>query len=72
MAAIVVLKALDQRGEDILDEMESVTDTGSERLDHGKRRYSLLASYAHRDAFDAILNEIAPGWTDHVANLTPR
>ena len=67
MLAAVVLTAHDTRGEQILDDLEASTLLGGERLDHGRRKYTLLQAYSDADAFDRMLDQVAPGWRDHVS-----
>jgi hypothetical protein len=62
----VILTAHDPRGEQILDALEGVTGQGGQRLDHGRRKYTLLQAYSDPDAFDRMLDQVAPGWRAHV------
>jgi hypothetical protein len=65
--AVVILTAHDARGEEILDDLEAITRQGGERLDHGRRKYTLLQAYSDADAFDRMLDQVAPGWRNHVS-----
>jgi hypothetical protein len=65
--AAVVLTAHDTRGEQILDDLEAVTRQGGQRLDHGRRKYTKLQAYADLDAFERMLDQVGPGWRNHVS-----
>jgi hypothetical protein len=64
--AVIVLAAHDSQGERILDDFEAITRQGGERLDHGRRKYRLQA-HSDADAFDRMLDQVAPGWRNHVS-----
>jgi hypothetical protein len=66
----VTLTAHDTRGEEILDDLEAITRQGGERLDHGRRKYTLLQADSDADLFDRMLDQVAPGWRDHVSHHT--
>jgi hypothetical protein len=63
----VVLTAHDTRGEQILDDLEAITHQNGERLDHGRRKYTQLQAYSDTDAFERTLDQICPGWRNHVS-----
>jgi hypothetical protein len=67
MGAVIVLAAHDDEGERILDDLEQTTGEQGERLDAGERRYALLSPAAGVDAFDKMLDEIAPDWRGHIS-----
>ena len=71
MAAAITLAPLDDRGREILDELQRQLDVAWEDLHDGARKYTLLQSQATVNAFDAPLDRIAPDWREHVANVTP-
>jgi hypothetical protein len=60
-------RALDDRGEEILDELERRTDRASERFEHGQREYHL--DNAGPDGFDTVLNKHWPDRPEHVAKV---
>lgn len=69
MAAVVRFLALDERGEEILDEMEKRTGQTPEHFGEREREYSLLAAGVGPDGFDAMLDAIDPGWRGHLTRL---
>ena len=59
MAAEIALRANDDRGREIVDELEKQTEMKpTEVMDDGTRRYYLIATYADVDAFDPMLDKI--------------
>ena len=56
----IVLMAHDNRGEQILDELEDLLGHGSERRDNGERSYFLTAKGGSPDTVLEKLGEIAP------------
>ena len=72
MAAEISLSANDDRGREILDELEKRTEMRPMEVRDKTRRYYLNAADAHVGAFDSMLDKIDPNWRDHVNNWTPR
>jgi hypothetical protein len=69
VTAILHYRALDERGEQILDELEERLDTRSKRLEAGERSYYVVAAGAVD--LDPNLAAIDAGWRQHVVRLTP-
>ena len=63
----IVLMAHDDRGEQILDELEERLSHGSERRDNGERSYFLTAKGGSPDTVIEKLAEIAPDWGEHIS-----
>ena len=64
------MRANDDRGREIVDELEKQTEMKpTEVMDDGTRRYYLIATYADVDAFDPMLDKIDSDWRDHLTNL---
>jgi len=70
MSAVVHYRATDDRGEQILDELEERLGTRSERLEAGERSFWVVAAGAVD--LDPNLEAIHPTWEDHVQRLTER
>jgi hypothetical protein len=69
MAVVIALCPETERGRQILDELEKRAHMHPmKQLEDGTRRYYLSAEDADVDAFDPKLNEIDPGWRNHVTN----
>jgi hypothetical protein len=67
MAAVIALRPKDDRGVEIIVELEARTEMNPmEAIDDGTRRYYLSAEDARLDAFDPMLDEIDADWSDHV------
>ena len=70
MAAEIALRANDDRGREIVDELEKQTEVKpTEVMGDGTRRYYLSAMAAGVDALDPMLDKIASDWRDHLTNL---
>ena len=69
MAAEIALHANDDRGGEILDELEKQTELKPEILPDGSHRYYLSATDANVDAFDPMLDTIDSEWRDHLTNM---
>ena len=63
----IVLVAHDDRGEQILDELEERLGHGSERRDNGERSYFLTSKGGSLETVIAKLDEIAADWGEHVS-----
>ncbi|HEV2785333.1 MAG TPA: hypothetical protein VGV67_03005 [Solirubrobacteraceae bacterium] len=63
----IVVVAHDDRGEQILDELEDLLGHGSERRDNGERSYFLTAKAGSSETVVAKLDEIAPDWGEHIS-----
>ena len=63
----IVVVAHDDRGEQILDELEEQIGHGSERREHGERSYFLTARAGSSETIVAKLDEIAPDWGEHIS-----
>jgi hypothetical protein len=73
MAAIVVFRPFDERGDELLDELEDRTEMSpQETLDDGSRSYSLSAHDVGVDGFDLMLDEIDPEWRQHLSRTAER
>jgi len=68
MVAVIALRPDDDRGGEILDELERRTAPRPEQLDDGTRRYYLDAPDADVDVFDPMLDKIDRDWRNHVTN----
>ena len=72
MAVVVFLRPRTRKGREILDRLEEETKVKPMPIvEDGTRRYYLSAKDADVDAFDPVLDKIAPDWRDHVNNRTP-
>ena len=71
MAAGVRFTALDDRGQEILDELEQQTHLGPFRTKEqtGERDYSVTADGVGVEGFDPVLDRIAPDWRRHLSRL---
>lgn len=63
----IVFVAHDDRGEQILDELEEQIGHGSERRDNGERSYFLTAKAGSAETIVAKLDEIAADWGEHIS-----
>lgn len=73
MAAVVVLRPLDDSGDELLDQLELRTEmTPDETFDDGGRSYYLSAQAAGADAFNVMLDEIDPSWREHLTRTPER
>ena len=71
MTGILHYRALDERGEQILDQLEADNELSpNKRLEAGERAYYIVAVGAVD--LDPALAMIDPAWEEHVARLTPR
>jgi hypothetical protein len=71
MAAGISLRPNDDRGLEILYELEERTEMKpTELLEDGTRSYYLSATDADVNAFDPMLDKIDQEWRDHVTNLS--
>jgi hypothetical protein len=71
MAAAISLRPNDDRGLEILYELEERTEMKpTELLEDGTRSYYLSATDADVNAFDPMLDKIDRDWPDHVTNLS--
>jgi hypothetical protein len=68
MTAVIALRPEDDRGKEILDELERKTDAKPQVIDDGTRRYSITAEHSDVDALDRMLDTIDPGWRNHITN----
>jgi hypothetical protein len=71
--SILQYQALDDRGEELLDQVEAQADLGSndwrgERI----REYHLPRSGSGKEGIQPLLATIEPNWQQHVARITPR
>ena len=67
MAAVIALRPKDDRGVEIIVELEARTEMNPmEVIEDDIRRYYLSAEDARLDAFDPMLDEIDVDWNDHV------
>jgi hypothetical protein len=69
VTAILHYQALDERGEQILDELEERLEMRSQRLEGGERSYYVVATGAVD--LDPNLAAIDADWNEHVVRLTP-
>jgi hypothetical protein len=69
LAAVIALRPNDDRGIEIIVELEARTEMNPmEAIDDGIRRYYLSAEDARLDAFDPMLDKIDENWRDHIEN----
>ena len=69
MAAVIAFRPGDDRGREILDELEKRTEMDPwQLLEDGTRRYLLQPEDADVDAFNRMLDGIDPDWREHVTN----
>lgn len=71
--SILQYQALDDREEELLDQVEIQADLGSndwrgERI----REYHLPRSGSGEEGIEPLLASIEPNWQQHVARITPR
>jgi hypothetical protein len=68
MAAIVRLTPLDDRGRELLNELERATAMRpQETFEDGSRSYWLSAAHAGVDGFDPMLDKLDANWREHVS-----
>jgi hypothetical protein len=67
MATDIVFEILDERGREILDELEGRTSELPYLLSEFRRLYYLGAEDAEASGFDVALDEIDRGWREHLA-----
>ena len=69
MAAEIALHPDDDRGREILDELEKQTEVPPDEVDDdGTRRYYLHGEGTDVNALDPMLDKIEENWRDHVEN----
>jgi hypothetical protein len=69
MAADIALRPETERGSEILDQLEQVSEIKpTEIIDDGTRRYHLNAEDADTHVFDPMLDKIDENWRDHIEN----
>lgn len=69
MAAVIALRPEDDRGREILDELEKQTEVQPEQVvDDGTRRFYLHGKDVYVSSLDPLLDRIDPDWRDHVTN----
>lgn len=68
MSAVIHYQTMDDRGEEILDELERSRKTSSDRLPAGERIYFLV----NESPGDLVisLDEIDLDWREHIGRLT--
>lgn len=68
MGAVIHYQAIDERGKEILDELERRSGLGSKQFPEGDRAYYL----ANENPADLAkwLDEIDQNWKEHVGRLT--
>ena len=68
-SSIVTLRALDERGSEIIEELEKATQQAPTEVVEAtdERRYYLRS--ADVNGFDAMLDRIDPNWAEHVARI---
>lgn len=62
----IIFVAHDDRGEELLDELEERLGHGSERRDGGERSYFLVHKGGSDEKLVQVLDEIAPDWGEHI------
>jgi hypothetical protein len=66
----IALRANDDRGQEIVDELEKQTEVPPDEVDDdGTRRYYLHGEGTDVNALDPMLDKIASDWRDHLTNL---
>jgi len=70
--SLLQYRALDDRGEELLDAVEQETATGSDRKGDGVREYYLPQPGSGERGIEPVLDRLAPDWQQHVARITPR
>ncbi|MBS1892724.1 MAG: hypothetical protein JST59_15620 [Actinobacteria bacterium] len=70
MSGVLHYRALDRRGDEILDELEERFQTMSNRLEDGERSYFVRA--AGEVDLDPNLEAVDPTWAEHIQRLTAR
>ncbi len=70
MTGILHYRALDERGEQILDQLEAESELSPKRMGAGERAYYIVA--VGEVDLDPALAKIDPAWEEHVARLTAR
>jgi hypothetical protein len=71
MAAVIRLVPLDDRGREIIEELEEETEERpTEIQSDGGRLYHLEAEDAGVDGFDVTLNRIDSDWQEHVSRTS--
>jgi hypothetical protein len=70
MPAVIALRPKDDRGIEIIVELEARTEMNPMEVpEDDTRRYYLSAEDAGLDAFDLMLAEIDSDWRDHLTNM---
>ena len=68
MAAVIQLTALDDRGREIIAQLEERTQEQPREIsEDGTREYFLSAHQVGVDGFDAMLDRIDRDWREHVS-----
>jgi len=72
IGAVIVYVPRDQRGRDILDEVDGRTDEDWEPSDYAPdaRQYTVLGEQADARAFEPTLESVDPAWRDHVTPVS--
>lgn len=63
----IVFVAHNDRGEEILDQLEEQLRHGSERRAGGERSYFVTSKGGSPETLVATLDEIAPDWGEHIS-----
>lgn len=71
--SILQYQALDDRGDELLDQVEALANLGSsnwrgERI----REYRLPQPGSGKEGIEPLLASFAPNWQQHIARITPR
>jgi hypothetical protein len=67
VAADVHFEILDERGREILDQIEAQTGERPYLMSRFKRHYNLDTEDFRLDGFDATLDALAPDWREHLS-----
>ena len=71
--SILRYRALDNRGDDLLDQVEAQANLGSDDWRSERiREYHLPQSGSGEEGIEPLLSSIEPNWPPHVMRITPR
>jgi hypothetical protein len=70
--SILQYRALDARGEELLDEVEREIGIGPRQMENGIREYFLPTPGSGEKGIEPLLEQLDRGWDSHIDRVTSR